>query len=387
MSSTLIKGVWASGIAFSTVLAPIPVAVLGAVHRVPDDFATIQEAADAAAAGDTVLVAPGVYAEGALIERPLSIIGAGRDATFLSRSDGRYAFGALETDLYIFGFDITTNGFATASGVVAQTSRVTLESSRIHDSDGGVGGGGVAGSAGSELVCDDVEFVRNTGLSGAVSMRKSQKADFTRCSFRDNKSAAALLVAGALEVRDGDVRITDCEFVGNTSGGFVGGITYIAGPGDSFVMERTLLAHNVGSSYGALHAEFGTVDIRNCTVVANTGNQGAGITAPNAIVTIKNTIVANNGPGPGVSCAGSQSTTRCCNIWGNGNDAPCGTAIGTIFLDPLFCGSARWDLQAASPCAPANSGTCGLVGAYDVACMTPVERTSWGRLKALMLRR
>jgi hypothetical protein len=52
--------------------------------------------------------------------------------------------------------------------------------------------------------------------------------------------------------------------------------------------------------------------------------------------------------------------------------------------DPLFCNLATSDFHLAetSPCAPAQTGSCGLIGRFDVACAGAVEMTNWGAIKA-----
>ena len=44
-----------------------------------------------------------------------------------------------------------------------------------------------------------------------------------------------------------------------------------------------------------------------------------------------------------------------------------------------------WDfsIDAGSPCAAAHSGGCGLIGALDVGCDTPVQAKSWGAIKSM----
>ena len=49
-------------------------------RRVPQDYATIQSAITASVAGDTILVAPGVYTGSVTVDRPVTLLGAGYDA-------------------------------------------------------------------------------------------------------------------------------------------------------------------------------------------------------------------------------------------------------------------------------------------------------------------
>src|SRR3972149_3891087 len=52
------------------------VAAIGQTWNVPGDFATIQAAINAAAIGDTILVAPGTYAEAVVINKVITLEGA-----------------------------------------------------------------------------------------------------------------------------------------------------------------------------------------------------------------------------------------------------------------------------------------------------------------------
>jgi len=54
-------------------------------------------------------------------------------------------------------------------------------------------------------------------------------------------------------------------------------------------------------------------------------------------------------------------------------------------VDPLFCNTEAGDftLHSLSPCLPANSMGCGLIGALGEGCGTvSVEPSTWGRIKA-----
>ena len=74
---------------------------------VPDDFATIQEAVDAAnpAGGDIVMVGPGEYA-GAVITNPVKIIGSGND-TRITSGNFLYETDAFTLDGSVFDIDGT----------------------------------------------------------------------------------------------------------------------------------------------------------------------------------------------------------------------------------------------------------------------------------------
>ena len=61
------------------------------------------------------------------------------------------------------------------------------------------------------------------------------------------------------------------------------------------------------------------------------------------------------------------------------------TVSGNMTADPMFCNRPGGDLtiDAASPCAPDNSSGCGLIGALDVGCDSPVHAKSWGAIKSM----
>src|SRR5262245_26174695 len=89
--------------------------------RVPQQFPTIQAALDAAADGDTVIVAPGTYVENLNITRPVTLrSSAGAESTTIDGGAIQPVIVAVGTGaeaITISGFTIT-NGFNnfTASG-------------------------------------------------------------------------------------------------------------------------------------------------------------------------------------------------------------------------------------------------------------------------------
>lgn len=144
-----------------------------------------------------------------------------------------------------------------------------------------------------------------------------------------------------------------------------------------------------------------SADITNCTFLGNAGyssiDGGAAISLHDTgQIAVNNSVLAFQvGPLPAID----ESTwgvdrdvplLSCCDIYGNEGGDWVGVIAdeyginGNISEDPLFCDHPGGDytLSCASPCAPENNPDCGLIGAWPVACgASPVERTTWGRLR------
>ena len=175
---------------------------------------------------------------------------------------------------------------------------------------------------------------------------------------------------GAIDLYSCDATITRCTFTGNSAADFGGGI--LCGLGSDAA-------------------------ISNCTFDGNAAEHGAGVAAGgNCDPTIENSIIAFSTGGGAVYChdyAPCSISLTCCDLYGNvgGDWVDCGSGqqgiAGNVSLDPRFCGDSVPDspytLDSGSPCAAANSQGCGLIGAFDVGCATPVEAASWAVIKSL----
>jgi len=73
--------------------------------KVPEDYATIQEAIDAAGSGETVIVASGVYHEHIGIDKPLTLVGESSNTTII---DGE---GESRVMVVITASQVTLSGF------------------------------------------------------------------------------------------------------------------------------------------------------------------------------------------------------------------------------------------------------------------------------------
>jgi hypothetical protein len=138
----------------------------------------------------------------------------------------------------------------------------------------------------------------------------------------------------------------------------------------------------------------GTPIIEHNTIDYAPGNSTRGIEVQGASPVIRNNIFSRLSAG--ISCVlGASPVIECNNMYSTDypyhNECPDQTGInGNISVDPQFCGI--WDtvdyrLQSDSPCAPGNHPDgydCGQIGAKGVGCSTtPVEKRSWGAVKAL----
>lgn len=407
--------------AFLVLLTALPTAA--ATIHVPADAPTIQAGIVAAQPGDLVLVAPGVYTGvgnraisygGKAIEvrseagAPQTIVDLGgtfRGFSFVSGED---------RDAILDGFTIRSGGTMFAGGIDCRSSSPSIRNCILELNEVLGDGGAVECRFGAAPMFEDCRFVRNTaGSGGAVASLAGSAPEFERCIFEDNEAP----FGGAIEVDSGLPYFHDCLFNGNAateSGGAVlsfhsaapvfddtrlisnsansGGALH-ASDGGALTLAGAILALNSANVGGALTLNGGTLQLDSSTLH---GNQGAGasgvlLSAASSAI-IENTIIHAGVGGAAMLCTGASSADlSCSDIFGQAGGDWIGCLAGQLGIngniagDPVFCGAASLDftIDAASPCAPANSpGGCGLIGAEAVGCgATPVRPTTWGRLK------
>lgn len=105
--------------------------------NVPADLPSIQEAIDAASAGDTVLVASGLYNECIVIGKPLRLVGEDRNTTVID--GGSYNFwGPVTKVVSVLSENVTIEGFTIRNafcGVYADCSNVFTVRNNIFTSN------------------------------------------------------------------------------------------------------------------------------------------------------------------------------------------------------------------------------------------------------------
>ncbi len=305
------------------------------VLNVPADYGTIQGGIDAALAGDTVLVADGVYrgtgnTDMDLGGKPIVVRSANgpESVTIDCERAGRafYVQSGEDSNSVISGFRII-NGWAERGGAV----RVANASPTVRD-----------------------------------------------CIFEGNFAISA---GGAVHASyTDDLRLINCDFFADSTHGYGGGLCTQFGTVTLLVDSCTFAENSSERGGAAAFGEGGSISLVNCTIANNRAmaDQGGGIWQAIGSLTLENTIIAFQLEG-GAAKVESASAT-CCDIFGNfvsNWSGPLAGQLGSngnISLDPMFADiqSRDFNLACSSPCRMYNN-ECGVtIGAKADDCRLPL---------------
>ena len=348
------------------------------------DCTTIQACVDSAAAGDSVLVYPGVYAEHIVATRAICLIS-------LSGSAGTVIDGTLSGRCVLFDGipspGVVFKGFTVRNGEIQ-----TWPTSFFNSAGGGVFFKGSMGhvsecilehNAGGGIACDDTStviiehnlfqegyptYIEPLPVAGAGVITRSSNTVISENTFLNNI--------------DSDVVVLDCspQVVKNRLLG-TSGYGGIIGAANAYIAENLIVNCYEGALlYGWCTFTLNTV-VNNRWAGVRVGI-GTGPQSPN----ISNNIIT--GSPLGFECSGGFPVFSCNDLWNNGDDYfwSCwgSDTTSNFHADPEFCDEASGDytLSCTSPCAERPG--CGRVGAFGVACgATAVQETTWGRIKTL----
>ena len=337
---------------------------------VPAAYSTIAAAVAAAADGDTVLVAPGTYAEhGIFLSAPIVIRGetGDPDDVVIDAGGGGRVFACLDV-----GADTVLRGLTLRNG--------------FHPEHGGA----VYGVRAS-LRIEDCVFRGNEAhdWGGAIALQQGSSPVILRCRFEDNEAS----YAGAVYLEAGTAEITECTFRDNRAI-HTGGAVLSWHPDSKPTLDRCLFVRNDAwfGHGGAISANYGSPVVTRCTFYRNTAfDRGGTIHAwHGSSVTVTHSILSFSEDVESVWCSGSASIDLACSdVFKN----DLGDWVGCIeeqrrdnfSTDPLFCDPDAdvFTLRQDSPLAAPGPDGCGAIGAFGVGCgPTPVRAESWGRIKA-----
>lgn len=358
-----------------------PTLLLAATIHVPIDQPTIQTGIDAAIAGDTVLVACGMYYEYNILMRSgitlRSESGEADCAVIDAQQQGRViSCLSLAAPSTLEGFTIT-GGLTSEVGVSWWGAGMSITDSEFH-----------------VINCT---FTQNEALGnsadesdgGAIGISGNSSASFYGCVFEDNHATHD---GGAAIIYYSSADFYDCTFSANQAD-YYGGALHCY-HGSTVTAELCVFNANQSPTGGAICTAGSSCLFINCTISENTAPNGGGITSTyDSQVTIISSIIAFSFEGAAIS---GPASVFCSNIFSNaggdwvGDIAGQAGSEGNISVDPEFCGvlgSGDDYLQSDSPCAPGNHPNgedCGLIGALPVTCgPVSTEATSWSQVKTL----
>ncbi|MCK4512702.1 hypothetical protein KAW64_13240 [bacterium] len=330
------------------------------------DFLTIQEGLNAASDGDTVLIAPGVYA------------GPGnKNLTFGGVST--VVRGLASRDETVIDCEGSGRGFYIGGGAAP-----VIEDLMVTNGDTIKGGGMYL--EGTSPTLRNVRFVDNASIDGGGGLYcRNGSPALEDVLFDDN---TADVQGGGMLCINSSASLIDVVFFRNAAQGSGGGMTCVF---SSPSIAGTVFRRNSAGLGGALYCAASNPSITSCTMVENEGGMGSGIyCVDGAAPAIRHTIIAYGSPGEALYCDGSVPYTALSCIYANGElNELCGDYTTSIlYVDPLFCDLADGDftLCANSPCLPENNAWGIQIGAHGEGCGpcdTPVERTSWSSTKAM----
>ncbi|MCC5787734.1 MAG: right-handed parallel beta-helix repeat-containing protein [Phycisphaerales bacterium] len=364
-----------------------------ATIRVPADAPTIGAAVALAESGDTVLVAPGVYAERVeILGKAIRLVGEGGAAeTVIDAGGGGFAL-RIHGNAEVVGFTITgaanspstndgtglavtggapvirdsvvsgnrglegggvrvrhasvtlervtieANQAPVGGGLHAWASNVTLRDVRIQDHNTPSNGGGLFVVGGS-VTADGLELSRNiSGTNGGGGYIVSADLDISRLNAVENGEATVNIdgnvtyntqAGGGLFLSSVTGRIDRSRFVQNH--GFAGGALYISGSSPIEIVN-TLVTGSL-CSQGAILVNNSEPLIVNCTVVDN--NQWGVFARMGLGPTVRNSIFSGNEIGPSSLeiCGQGQIDVAWTLINGT---AIASLGDGLIFADPML---------------------------------------------------
>ena len=337
----------------------------GATINVPAQYATIQAGIDAAADGDTVLVADGVYSG----EGNYNIDFKGKAIALKSQNgpsdciidpqqqgQGIFFRNNEGADTQLDGFtirnargDVPTIGVVNGGGIYCEGASPTISNCIIKNCYSTGNGAGIYLRNSSASVINCVISENNAdknGWGGGISCESSNVL-LSGCKIEKNRSA----IFGGGIYANASMTIQNCVIKQNTA--LQGGGVYA---GSTIVIVNCIIANNAstgGEWYygGGLYLEGGKVT--NCTIYGNTsGDSGGGIYFEgygNSQPAITNSIIWNNSPDE-ISIMKDVPllipTLRFCNIKGGYNGE------GNFQGDPLFVNPSSGDfhLSVRSPC-------------------------------------
>jgi hypothetical protein len=341
--------------------------------HVPSEQPTIQAGIDAAADGDTVLVAAGTYTGDGNRDIDFSgksivlISESGPELTTINcegtsrdRHRGFYFHCGEDSTAVVDGFTIRGGHAPNGGGIRCDSSsspeiinNIITENEAYGLFGSGAGGGVLCYKSSPSIIYNTISGNLSgwTGGGGIYCWESNSTISHNIISGNSGGDIMTGRIGGGIECYDSNPVVSNNTVSGNS--GFVG---------------------------GGIGCTSSSPTIINNTISGNSAQFGSGIYCFQSGTTISNTIIAFNSNSAGaVFCDSSDSPVlSCCDVYGNaggdwvGDIADHASINGNFSADPLFCDTASGDFRvsSSSPCLPENNEFNELIGALGLGCST-----------------
>ncbi len=337
---------------------------------VPSNFSTIQDAINAAAPGDTIVVAPGFYVEQLdLLGKSLTIQSLGDASnTTISSTVGPLVRVSNATSATLRGFTLTGVFGSSGSGgaILSQNSGLTVESCSFTSNSVIDGVGAAIYADGGSLTLRTSSFVTN----GAA--------------FID---AATSGVGAAVSINNANATITSSTFTGNVGTSMGGGAVGVTGASVVTVTTSTFENNAVNVPSGATTlGGGGAISVRDtATLTVSGGSFSGNLSERGAGGAIR--VGASSGMTPNLAISGATLTGNTSTGSGGGAVAFGGTGTCSIVLSTFdgnrATGSSGGAFSTLSTASASNGGVliddctfrnnaAGVAGAVQIASLVVI---------------
>jgi hypothetical protein len=350
-------------------------------------YSTIQAAVDAAAQGDSVLLAPGTFTGAG--NRAVTLVD--RSIAILAQEPG----GTVIVDCEFSG------RWLACAGTGSQEIRIggiEVRYGRSYQGPGSSGQGGAIEIVGPlSIHLQDCRLTENTADRGGAIFSAGADLELLQCSLDHNstvigpgrRGGALLLEGGSCDLRESTIQ--GCGSV--QGGGVYADAATVNGTG-------CVVSGCIADRAAAILVAGAAMSLANCTFDNNGGTEQI-LLGPGSAAKVERTIIAFGLFGDdteAITCAeGVAIDLRDCDLWGRKEPySGCVEGLqgqqGNVSWAPRFCSEAWANLSlcADSPCLPENHPSGIQIGALGAGCgpcgPTPTLKTTWGRLKARAMR-
>lgn len=321
---------------------------------------TLSTAIGKAVSGDTVFLAPGIYAGD-----------ANRNLNWGNKNLNLIGSGSAEQTI----IDLENSGcFLNLFSTSVTSTNSKLQNLTIRNGSSANGGGLYLTGAG--LTVEDCIFSYNVSSSngGGAACLQNSSSKFTNCRFIMNVKTGAMVGGpsggGALSINRGNLEIVNCNFTGNTADR--GAALFITGIATKVTIDSSVFDANTAANSAVIGVDniYGSnieLNISNSLICNNTTTSNDSILAVNLssmTTSIRNCTIYNNTvkSGSHITCSGTfkmYNTVFLGTFSGTPTEvlysclAPSRTGTGNISPDPQL--GVRGYPVADSPCINAGS--------------------------------